>query len=442
MTPAAPPRPWRRALAWLCFLGPFFFATYFLANWIAAQRTSVPALVFEWERAIPFLAWTIVPYWIIDALYALSLFVCKSRAELDAHAKRLLTAQVIAIAFFIALPHRFSFERPPVEGIFGTLFEVLLGFDKPFNQIPSLHIALAVILWSLYVRNARGVARILLDVVFMLIAASVLTTYQHHFIDIPTGFALGWLCVWLWPLPETGIAAPASLWRYPADPARHRLAALYGAGALAFAVAAYSLGGAALWLGWPALALALVAACYAGLGAAGFQKQADGRLTLASQWLLGPYLAAAWINSRWWTRRHPAPVAIGDDVWIGRMPSRRDARSTRFAGIVDLTAELSLPRGPAQREIIPVLDLTTPEPSQLARAAAAIEKLRTRGPVLVCCALGYSRSASAVAAWLLTTGRVPDPAAAFARLRDAHARVVLTHNHEKALQDMRAPTRP
>jgi hypothetical protein len=82
-----------------------------------------------------------------------------------------------------------SFERPVADGIFGTMFDLLMGFDRPFNQIPSLHIALAVILWALYARKVTGLARILLDVWFMLIGASVLTTYQHHFIDIPTGFA-------------------------------------------------------------------------------------------------------------------------------------------------------------------------------------------------------------------------------------------------------------
>ena len=31
-------RPWRLSLAWLAFLGPFFFASYGFANWSAAQR--------------------------------------------------------------------------------------------------------------------------------------------------------------------------------------------------------------------------------------------------------------------------------------------------------------------------------------------------------------------------------------------------------------------
>jgi hypothetical protein len=126
-----PGRPWKRAIGWLLFLGPFFFLSYGFANWLASLRASVPVAAFEWERAIPFHAWTIVPYWSIDAFYALSLFVCATRTELDTHAKRLLTAQLVAIACFIAFPLRFSFERPAAEGISGAMFNVLAGFDLP-----------------------------------------------------------------------------------------------------------------------------------------------------------------------------------------------------------------------------------------------------------------------------------------------------------------------
>ena len=436
------PHPWRRALAWLSFLAPFFFLTYGLANWAAAQRADVPALVFEWERALPFWAWTIVPYWSIDVLYGVSLFVCTSRRELDTHGKRLLTAQLVAVAFFVAIPHRFSFERPSADGIFGAMFDALMGFDRPFNQIPSLHIALAVILWALYARHVRGLARILLDVWFMLIGASVLTTYQHHFIDIPTGLALGWLCVWLWPFADNGVQEPAVAWRRTTDPARHRVAVFYALGALACVTIATVVGGWALWLGWPALALAVVAACYSGLGAAGFQKSNDGRLSVGTRWLLAPYLAGAWLNSRWWTRGHPKPVAVRDDVWIGRMPSSRDLRDSRFTGVVDLAAELASARGSHDLAVVPVLDLTTPAPQALADAAAAIERLRARGPVLVCCALGYSRSACAVAAWLLATGRAATVDAALAMLRAARAQVVLGAPHVAALRAIRLPDQP
>lgn len=439
---AAPRRPWRRAFAWLAFLAPFFFVTYGFANWTAAQRAVVPALAFGWERAIPFWAWTIVPYWSIDALYGLSLFVCASRRELDAHAQRLLTTQLFAVACFVAAPHRFSFERPAADGLFGAMFDALFAFDLPYNQIPSLHIALAVILWVLYARKVRGLARILLDAWFLLIGASVLTTYQHHFIDIPTGFALGWLAVWLWPLPADGVAAPWHARRRPADPARHRLAALYGAGAVACLAAAVAIGGWALWLAWPAGSLALVSLCYASLGPAGFQKRHDGRVTLAARWLFAPYLAAAWLNARWWTRRHPAPVAVGDGVWIGRSPSAREARAARFAGVVDLAAELPTAQGAWSVHAVPVLDLTAPPPPALAQAAEAIERLRQRGPVLVCCALGFSRSACAAAAWLLATGRAASVDAALARVRAARTQAVLDDRHASALHALRSPSPP
>src|SRR5882724_8274605 len=95
--PKAEPRPWRRAILWLAFLGPFFFASYGLANYLASQHSDVGAVVFEWERQIPFIPWTIIPYWSIDLLYAISVFLCTSRAELDAHARRLLTCQIGAV---------------------------------------------------------------------------------------------------------------------------------------------------------------------------------------------------------------------------------------------------------------------------------------------------------------------------------------------------------
>ena len=192
-------RPWRRALAWLAFLGPFFFLSYGLANWSATQRAFVPSVHFEWESAIPFWAWTIFPYWTIDALYGLSLFACATRRELDMHAKRLLTAQIVAVACFVLVPLRFAFDRPAADGVWGMLFAALTRFDQPFNQLPSLHIALSVILWDVYARRLSGIARRAMEAWLLLICASVLTTYQHHFIDIPTGFLLGLVCIWVWP---------------------------------------------------------------------------------------------------------------------------------------------------------------------------------------------------------------------------------------------------
>ncbi len=72
-----------------------------------------------------------------------------------------------------------------------------------------------------------------------------------------------------------------------------------------------------------------------------------------------------------------------------------------------------------------MLDLVAPEPHLLRAAAAAIEDARARGPVLVCCALGYSRSAAALATWLVAYGHADSVAAAVARIRAARPRIVL-----------------
>jgi membrane-associated phospholipid phosphatase len=221
------PGLFKPALLWLLLLAPLFFSTYGLATWVTSQRSDVGTLVFGWETHMPFWAWTIVPYWSIDLLYGFSLLLPNSRHELKQHALRLLSAQVIAVSCFLLWPLRFTFERPEMDGVFGWLFAVLAGFDKPFNQAPSLHIALLVILWVMYQRHSQGLWRWLVHGWFALIGISVLTTYQHHFIDLPTGALAGWLCVWLWPVDQP---SPLLHARPAKDPKRWRLGLRYAMG--------------------------------------------------------------------------------------------------------------------------------------------------------------------------------------------------------------------
>jgi protein-tyrosine phosphatase len=431
MLPMTESRPWRRAVAWLSFLGPFFFASYGFANWLASRRGQVEAIAFDWERSIPFVPWTIVPYWSIDLLYALSIFVCTTRRELDRHAQRLLAVQLISIAFFVAIPLRFSFDRPAADGVFGALFTALGSFDKPFNQAPSLHIGLLIVIWVTLARHCAPRWRWALHVWMTLIGLSILTTYQHHFIDLPTGLAVGFAV--LWALPDER-ESPLRRLAFTTDPACRKLALRYALGAVVCGAFA-CLGGTWLWLFWLALALAVVALNYAAAGAAGFQKDSHGRLSIGARGLLMPYLIGARINSRLWTRRHPQPAAVTEDVWIGRIPGAADLRTSPFAAIVDLSAELSC--GTDEERTyrgFPVLDLTVPDAAVLRAAAEAIEEGRATGPVLVCCALGYSRSAAAIVAWLLMTRRAATVDEAMSMVRKARPAIVLKREHCTALE--------
>jgi hypothetical protein len=260
---------------------------------------------------------------------------------------------------------------------------------------------------------------------------SILTTYQHHFIDLPTGLAVGFAA--LWALPENA-QSPIGRLAITTDSARRRLAARYALGALPSAAFACQ-GGAWLWLAWPAMALGLVTLNYLMIGERGFQKAANGRLSVGASGLFAPYLAGAWVNSRLRTRRLPLPAEVIDGVSIGRIPSARELAKSPFAAIVDLAAEL--PCG-EHRDLfyraVPILDLTIPTAANLRASAEAIEEGHRRGSVLVCCALGYSRSASAVVAWILMTRRAGTVDAARDIVQRARPAIVLKSEHCAALR--------
>ena len=234
---------------------------------------------------------------------------------------------------------------------------------------------------------------------------------------------LGFVCLWLWPDDQP---SPLTAARFATEPRRRKLAACYAAGGAALAALAgphrrsWRCGCI-----WPSASLILVAGNYALFGAAGFQKTPDGNMSVAARWLLAPYIAAARINARLWTRNDPEYVALGDGVMLGRLPMR--IQTDGHCGVIDLAAELPRPRGNVTYRAFPMLDLVAPAPDQLRTIAETIERSRTVEPVLVCCALGYGRSAAAVAVWLLTTGRAGSAEDAIARIRSAGARVALSN---------------
>jgi len=355
-------------------LGPFFFLSYNWANAYASGLAHVPALAFNWERHVPFLAWTIVPYWSSDLLYIGAFALCRSRPELDRLGLRLLAIQTFSVACFVCFPLQVTFARPPLSGWMAWLFDSLMSFDRPFNQAPSLHVSLAVILWAHY----RHYVSKWMGLWFALLVLSAWTTYQHHFIDLATGAWAGLLV--LAALPER--AWPQSR--------RVGLAGTYLAFAVALTLAGFSVRGVGWILLWPAFALSLVAAAY-WTGDPAWLGKSNGRIPF---WMW-PYAAGAWVNSRLWTMGQTQCQELADGVWVGRAPSSPQP----FRTVVDLTAELPI-RAHAR---VPILDLTLPRIEQLEAAVVAIEQAAR--PVLVCCALGYSRSATVAAAWwMIHTG--------------------------------------
>ena len=462
-------KPFLSQLVALVVVAAIFYASYGATNALASARANVPEIYFAWERAVPFWAWSIVPYWSLNLLYALGFFLCRDGRELARYVTQLLVAQMIATLFFIAFPLQMSWEKPAVSGLSGFLFSSLAAFDLPFNQAPSLHIILCVVVGAFYLRKARSVwLKAALAAWFALIGLSVLTTYQHHFIDIPTGLAAGYFVLLVRPIDGEPLRFAVA-----ADAARYKWAALYLG--LAFLTLFAAILGAKiwgawmLWLSWASLGFALVACGYAFLSAGVFAKNERGRHAAAAKALLLPYLCVARLNALFWLRGRRLSDEILPGLYLGSVKE-----AGKFDAVLDCAAEFERPSGAQIYASLPMLDMITPSADELRCGADELERLvkttlgggenlpqraaklgsnfiaeagyanernlkfdeqaamrvnlQTRGAankgkiaeagqtlassneraaeqngkkVLVCCALGYGRSASVLLAWMV-----------------------------------------
>ena len=147
MKPALP-----ATLLKLAAVAVLFYASYGLTNYLTALRAPVPEIIYGWERAMPFVPWTIIPYWSLNLLYALGFFLARTRAELHRYIAQLLAAQAIAVCGFLLFPLQISWAKPDGDGIFFALFRSLAAFDQAYNEAPSLHIILTLIVG----RNCRA----------------------------------------------------------------------------------------------------------------------------------------------------------------------------------------------------------------------------------------------------------------------------------------------
>ena len=193
----------KTSLLKLALVGMLFYASYTLSNYYAASLAYVPEVAFAWERNIPFWEWTILPYWSLNLMYAAAFFLCRDTREQNRYVARLVSAQIVATTCFMLFPLYFGWPKPPTDGLWGVMFDSLVAFDLPYNQSPSLHIALSIIVGAFYWTRFPKI-RLPILLWQSLIALSVLTTYQHHFIDVPTGALLGWLVLWV--MPQHGVS--------------------------------------------------------------------------------------------------------------------------------------------------------------------------------------------------------------------------------------------
>jgi protein-tyrosine phosphatase/membrane-associated phospholipid phosphatase len=410
-----------------------FIVVYGACNYLTAHRTDVGMWHFEWEKYIPLLTWFIVPYMSIDLFFAAAPFLCKSREELAIHAKRIVFAILIAGGIFLIMPLKLVITRPEPTDWTGPIFQFLHSFDEPHNLFPSLHITLRAILADLYARRTKGGWRVAMHVWFSLIGFSTILVGQHHVPDVLGGFVLAAFCLYLFPTAQPvapGLAASSPLARYYIGGA----ALCYGATFIRWPYTA--------WFLYPAFSLTLVAAAYLKRGPIIFRKS-EGKIPFSARFLLGPYLLGQYFSRRYYRRKCAAWDEVTPRVWIGARLTAAESAEARQKGVtavLDLTAECAEERSLRQLTYlnIPVLDLTAPTLEQLQQAAEFIAQQEKYGVVYVHCKIGYSRSAAAVGAYLLSSGAAATVDEVVAQLRRVRPSIILRPEVLVALREFQS----
>ena len=410
-------------------LSVLFLVVYSGCNWITGQRGQVGSFYFQWERAIPFVPFMILPYMSIDIFFVAAPFLCRTDEELRVFSRRVVAAILIAGLCFLLFPLRFAFPRPHASGLLGGIFDWFRGMDSPFNLLPSLHAALLLLLVDLYARNVRGVFLFPTMLWFFLISLSPLLTYQHHLIDIVGGFVLAGYCLYFFRGPS--LALPVIVNR--------RIGSYYAAGAvvaLFMSAIFWPWGGLLLW---PATALGIVATAYFGAGPVVFHKT-KGKLPWSTRFVLAPCLLGQYLSLLYYRSQCRSWDEVTPRIWIGGKLGARSANKVLCAGVtavLDLSAEFSEAR-PIRKvnyRNIPVLDLTAPTQTQLVEMSEFIANNSQNGAVYVHCKIGYSRSAAAVAAYLITSGKAKTVEEAFTIIRRVRPSIVIRPEVISALSE-------
>lgn len=420
-----------RGLAWLALCGPWFFIAYGFCNWASAQRTHVGTWYYEWEKRVPFVPELVVPYWSLDLLFIGAFFLPRTRAELRLLGTRVFTIITLSCVCFLIWPLKFDLPRPMPTGWTAPFFRALYANDLPFNLAPSLHIGLRCLFWITYGRHLRGGLRSAMRWWFILIGASTLLVWQHHLMDVVTGFLMAYAIVAL--LPDRDAQPGPRGWLGNRSASTRLLALRYGAGALACTLLALLsfFHGAWLWFGWPAIALALTALAYATANPRWLQK-CSGTPVPAAEWILLPVTLVARLWQMRWLHGQPAWREFAPGVFFGRQLTVKEARTFLSAhpnlAVIDLTAEskeVTPFRERSRYFALPVLDLTEPDADTCKQACAIIREQLPRGPVFIHCLLGLGRSAHIAAMWLLASGHCATAEDAVQAIRKLEPRFVL-----------------
>jgi len=382
---------------WLLFMGIVFFLLYGSSNQVAGLTQPHPSFYMAWESNIPFIEVFIIPYMSSDLMFVIAFLLAYTRLELRVLAARVLFIITASTLIFVLFPLQFAFSKPEIE-TFHFLFGALEA-DLPFNQLPSLHISFAVVLYmSMKDKIKNTFIRYFTLSWFLLICASTLFVYQHHFIDLPTGFIMGVLAVSIIKKDENSFFVSQFM-----TPRSLKMGLYFLLGAVVFILATFNSSGFVMWFFlWLFVSMFSVSVIYA-FGLNSFLAGKDSKASFL-QWLFfAPYFLGSYLSWRYYKRKISLMSHVKDNVYLGRYPTTAEYTFLKTQGIqkcINLATEQQCHSSSIQEKRFNFLDQTIQSPQDLHLAVLQIEKDKKDG-VYVHCALGLSRSVLLISAWLM-----------------------------------------
>lgn len=388
------PSTLKERFVWLVYLGIVFFLLYGSANQYAAIINTDTAFFMQWEKGIPFIEWFIVPYMSSDILFVIAFLLPQRRIDIKTLALRSFFAIAVSVITFVLLPLKFSFDKPPVDNF---LFD-MLKMDLPYNQMPSLHISLAVILWFSMKNTIQSkLIKSILLIWLVLIGLSTLLVYQHHFIDLPSGFLLGMAMVYLFNEKK-----PAYFSQSFTTPRHLKIALYYLVLSILLMVLAFKLSSFICF--YLFISVFSISVIYA-FGLNGLLMAPNKGIRFLQKLFFLPYFVGSHLSWLYYKRNIPFISQYNERIYFGRQADDKEYQQLKQLGInkiINLCPELPFHKTDILQHHYDFLDLTMQHPSRLFAVIKDIDSSSDK--VYIHCKLGMSRTILVIAAYLLYHG--------------------------------------
>ncbi len=196
------------------------------------QITPLPTVAGFNPIDIPFIDWMILPYACSLPLFIASFFIMRSYSQLIRLTHRLLLVTLLGCLCFYWLPlsflstndhttallnntilqatnndcsndsywingYQFVVAQLEYKSAYQCAYQLLHTVDKPYNQLPSLHVSYALLLMVTIWHSLNSIInKVALATLSLLIILSTLFTWQHHLLDVISGIFMAGI-VWL-----------------------------------------------------------------------------------------------------------------------------------------------------------------------------------------------------------------------------------------------------